>query len=104
MSHVDPMKAYSEALDEIWRLRGLLAVEAGILEAHLALKGFPKSRRAHAEAQVDRMLRAAQGQSSRVYYEHPGLRVRAARHAAHIPETLTRAAWEQSLVRPQVEP
>lgn len=51
----------SVALDEIYFLRALLADEAGIIEAHLGYKTFPKSRREIAEEQVRRMKAAASG-------------------------------------------
>ena len=49
------------AVDEIYALRGILADEAGILEAHLSYKTFPKSRRKFAESQIERMRKAASG-------------------------------------------
>lgn len=51
----------SAALDEIYRLRLLLASEARILEAHLELKSFPKSRREFAVKSVQRMRLGAMG-------------------------------------------
>lgn len=52
----------SAAVDEIYFLRALLADESGIIEAHLSLKTFPKSRRRFAEEQVERMGRVARGE------------------------------------------
>lgn len=52
----------SIAVDEIYFLRSMLADEAQILAAHLGYKTFPKSRRRFAEAQVERMKRAAAGE------------------------------------------
>lgn len=52
----------SVAIDEIYFLRAMLADEAGIIEAHLGYKTFPKSRRRFAEEQVERMKRAAAGE------------------------------------------
>lgn len=57
------MPGYSAALDEIFRLRALMAYEARALNAHLSYKTFPKSRRSIAEAQVERMKAAARGQA-----------------------------------------
>lgn len=51
----------SVAVDEIYALRAMLADEASIIEAHLGYKTFPKTRRAFAEAQVERMRQAARG-------------------------------------------
>lgn len=51
----------SVAVDEIYALRVMLADEAAILEAHLDLKSFPKSRRKFAEQQIERMRTAARG-------------------------------------------
>lgn len=51
----------SIAIDEIYFLRAMLADEAGIIEAHLTYKTFPKTRRKYAEAQIERMKRAAAG-------------------------------------------
>ncbi len=51
----------SIALDEVFFLRALLADEAGIIEAHLGYKTFPKTRRKYAEEQVERMKAAAAG-------------------------------------------
>lgn len=51
----------SAAVDEIYALRGILADESLILEAHLGYKTFPKSRRKYAEAQIERMRKAAAG-------------------------------------------
>lgn len=65
MTTVEP--GYSRALDEIYWLRGLAAYEADVLEAHLGLKSFPKSRRPFAEAQVRRLRLAAQGKPLDAY-------------------------------------
>lgn len=90
------LRQYSAALDEVYRLRTLLAVEGSILAAHLTYKTFPKSRRGIAEEQVDRMYRAARGESRDVLAEHPDRRRRQGRGDAGMPETLTRAAWEST--------
>lgn len=87
---------YSAALDEVYRLRTLLAVEGSILANHLDYKTFPKSRREIAEAQVSRMYRAARGESQDAIAEHPNMRRRQCRDDAGMPETLTRAAWESA--------
>lgn len=58
-----PLANYSYAIDEIYQLRALLADEAAIIEAHLDLKTFPKSRREIAEKQIERMRAAARGET-----------------------------------------
>lgn len=70
--HVQPVEArwrndegisdLSVAIDEIYFLRAMLADEAGIIEAHLDYKTFPKTRRRFAEEQIERMKRAAAGE------------------------------------------
>lgn len=52
----------SAAVDEIYFLRALIADEAAIIEAHLDYKTFPKTRRAIAEQQVERLRRVARGE------------------------------------------
>lgn len=59
----DLSEQYARAIDEIYRLRGLLAYEAGVMRGHLALATFPRSRRPIAEGQITRMTRAAIGES-----------------------------------------
>lgn len=83
---------YAQALDEIYRLRCLIAHEAGVIDAHLTLKSFPKSRRRFAEAQVARMRRAAEGDSWHVYREVYDQSVGFRRAVGQT--TLTRAEWE----------
>ena len=60
---------YSEALDEIWALRALMAYEARVRDADLELKSFPKSRREIAEQAVERMRRCAAGEALEVNRE-----------------------------------
>lgn len=55
----EEMAHYSAALDEIWRLRHVLAYEAAVIETHLGYKTFPKSRRPIAEQQVQRLRQFA---------------------------------------------
>jgi hypothetical protein len=54
-------KTLSDALDEIYMLRLLLASEARILEAHTEYKTFPKSRREIATGSIRRMRAAVRG-------------------------------------------
>ena len=81
----------SVAIDEIYFLRALLADEAGILEAHLGYKTFPKTRRKFAEEQVVRMRRVAAGEmydAAREKFDAP----MALRRIGADP-TLTNAQW-----------
>jgi hypothetical protein len=81
----------SVAVDEIYFLRALLADEADILEAHLALKTFPKSRRAYAEEQLERMRFAAAGNVMDVL--RSGFSAQIALRRAGIVGTLTNDQW-----------
>ncbi len=85
---------YSAALDEIWRLRCILAYEARVVEAHTSLKTFPKSRRAYAEKQIEHMRAAARGKSKDVY---AGLDQRA------VLSALKTAGADQGLSAPQFQ-
>lgn len=81
----------SIAVDEIYDLRAMLADEADILEQHLELRTFPKSRRAMAQASIKRMRQAAQGDLENAM--RPGMsRKRALRHAG-ASDVLTNQAW-----------
>lgn len=80
---------YSEALDEIWRLRRILAHEACVLEAHLGLKTFPKSRREFAVSQVERMRASARGDAKDVHYNLDHRKLNYAMQAAGASSTLT---------------
>lgn len=88
------MAHYSAALDEIWRLRRLLAYEAGVLEAHLGYKSFPKTRRAFAEQQVARMQDAARGHSDKEAVATHSLSTRHITQGLGMKQTLTCHAWE----------
>ncbi|PWK81665.1 hypothetical protein C8D88_11676 [Lentzea atacamensis] len=89
----DDFLRYSEALDEIWRLRRLLAHEACIIEAHLGLKTFPRSRREIAEQQINRMRRAARGDAKAVHYDIDHRKLNYAMDVAGAPQTLTAAQF-----------
>lgn len=82
---------YSAALDEIYALRAALAVEARIIEAHLLLRSFPKSRREVAGKQVTRMRVAAKRGAGRAYADMPQRYAELKRLGA---KTLTRTQWE----------
>lgn len=90
----DDFLRYSEALDEIWRLRRILAHEAYVLEEHLTLKTFPKSRREHAEAQVDRMRASARGEAKDVQNHLDPRALNLAMRIAGAEQTLTAAQFQ----------
>ena len=87
----DGLSALSAAVDEIFFLRALLADEASITEAHLDYKTFPKSRRGEAQAQVDRMRRAARGDLDGAARE--GFVAKRALLQAEASQTLTNDQW-----------
>lgn len=97
----DMLRYYSAALDEVHRLRRALATEARIVEAHLTLKSFPKSRRGFAEDQVERMRQAARGEASVAYAGHDSWAVDSAVRDAGASTTLTRDQFEQEVDRVQ---
>ena len=90
----DEMGHYSDALDEIYRLRELLAYEAQCVSATLEMKTFPKSRREVHERQVERMRSAARGEAE---VQMAGMSSMVLRHCmrdAGASQTLTRSQWE----------
>jgi hypothetical protein len=89
----DELAHYSAALDEIYRLRTALAYEADVIAAHLNLATFPKSRRAVAEKQIERMRSAACGNTKDMYADTPSWSLEAARESAGMG-LLTRGTWE----------
>lgn len=96
MSDEKMLAHYSAALDEIYRLRSLLAYEAEVLSVHLTFMGFPKSRRPVAETQVKRMRQAACGCSEHTYVKIPPANMAFVRTVAGMEPTLTRGQWEVS--------
>lgn len=95
--HDDMLRHYSAALSEIHRLRGALLYEARVIEAHLLLAGFPKSRRPIAEQQVERMREAVRGAAWSAYADvMNGRTVQGLLVAAGASPTLTRTEWEES--------
>ncbi len=92
---IDP--GYSAALDEIFRLRCVLAYEARIIEAHLDLATFPKSRRPIAEDQVRRMRAAAGGNATETYRNLDWWKLKRALGDAVGADMLTRHQWEQEV-------
>lgn len=95
---------YSAALDEILRLRRALAYEAGVTNAHLQFKSFPKSRRAMAEEQVRRMQQAARAGATMAYCGTEDWALRSAMSEARAEPTLTRHGWEHRYVTPGQRP
>lgn len=95
----DDFLRYSEALDEIWRLRRILAHEAYVLEEHLTLKTFPKSRRPHAEAQVERMRASARGDAKDVQYHLDPRALNYAMGVAGAEQTLTATEFQAESLR-----
>lgn len=87
---------YSRALDEIYRLRVALANEANHVENMLTLATFPRGQRIIARAAVERMRRAARGETAQAYQEIMPFRQPLLRSAG-APETLTRGAWEEEI-------
>lgn len=95
----DDFLRYSEALDEIWRLRRILAHEACVLEAHLGLKTFPKSRRAYAELQVERMRASARGEAKAIHYDIDHRKLNYAMEVAGAEQTLTASQFHAEPLR-----
>lgn len=84
----------SNAIDEIYFLRAIIADEADIIEAHLDFKTFPKTRRPLAQAQIERMRRIARGDL------YPAAREKfdpdRALRGAGADDCLTNAMWAES--------
>ena len=92
----DDMAAnYSRALDELYLLRGLAQHEADVLEAHLGLKSFPKSRRPFAEEQVKRLRLAAEGKAAVAHDQAYDSSLTFRRREGQ--RTLTRSSFEAEL-------
>ncbi|MGW8431193.1 hypothetical protein ACWGJ9_08715 [Curtobacterium citreum] len=87
-----PSPAYSEAVTEVYALRGWFAIEARIITEHLAMKSFPKSRRSYAEEQRSRFAALAGGK--RVHYGVNQHSLDGALRQAGAEPTLSRAEWE----------
>lgn len=88
------MEHYSAALDEIYRLRQLLAYEALCVRATLEYRTFPKSRRDVHERQIKRLQAAARGQSQVVTAPISSTVLRHALTEAGASDLLTRWQWE----------
>lgn len=94
------LRYYSAALDEVYRLRAALASEARIIEAHVTLKSFPKSRRGFAEDQVQRMRATARyGTQGRRHSLDRHFDNKSALRDAGADECLTRDQFEREVDR-----
>lgn len=82
-------RALSAAMDEIWRLRRAIAYEAEVVVAHTGYRTFPKTRRAIAEEQVERMRKAARGNSQLAYAGTSSISLRQALPRIGAPQTYT---------------
>lgn len=91
---IDDKTTITLLLDEVWRLRRLCALHALGIEADLAYKTFPKSRRSFAEERVRKMRLAAQGKAREAIAGTTNVVMRAALGAAGASEILTRSMWE----------
>jgi hypothetical protein len=87
-----PSRAYSEAITELYSLRGWFAIEARIIDEHLAMKSFPKSRRSYAEDQKERFAVLAAGK--RAHFGANQHSLDGALRAAGADPKLSRAEWE----------
>ena len=92
MSDDNLMDHYSDALDEIYRLRALCAYQAQVIEADLGYKTYPKSRRAIAEKRIEILQAAARGDA---LAQHSVARPELALKSAGASGTLTRWQWEE---------
>lgn len=86
---------YSEAVTEVYAVRGLFALQAVLLDGHLAMKSFPKSRRAHAERQRARFAALAAG--DRVHDDASALSLRSALGRVGADVELSRYWFEDAL-------
>jgi hypothetical protein len=82
---------YSAALDEVWRLREALAIEAAVIERRLG-PAADNGRWTPAKEQITRMREAAQG-DTKSHRSFAGEARRHARDAAGM-QGLTRWQWE----------
>ncbi|WP_086847022.1 hypothetical protein [Amycolatopsis kentuckyensis] len=84
---------YMRALDEIYRLRRILAHQARVTEVHLDFKTFPKSRRDVALRQVEQARLSATGHSEQIIAE---INPRSLEDLG-LPRGLSRGQWEAGL-------
>lgn len=87
---------FGDAVTEVYSLRGLAAWNAALLDGHLAMATFPKSRRPHAQAQRERLAALAAGQ--RVdYYGVGGLSFQRSLVSIDAPQSLSLASYAASI-------
>lgn len=92
-----PMHAYTAALDEIYRLRVALAMEARIMESAMTYRTVPKTLVDKLKLAVTRCREAARGNSAVVYAPYP---VEVKKHALRLAGAspgATRDNFEQYL-------
>lgn len=88
---------YLAATAQVAVLRQMFGEEADVIEAHLAFKTFPKSRRDIAEYQIERMRGIAADESIRHHYGYINSRVvNTLLTEAGAPTGLTRGMWERN--------
>lgn len=92
-SHVD-LAHYSAALDEIYRLRVALALEAETTAEFLTYSTLPRTVRKLARQQFERMRRAARGEAADAYADVVSQRSQELLEAVGASATLTRGRWE----------
>lgn len=90
-------RAYSAALDELFRLRLLVAMYADHTEADLTYRTYPKSRRPIVEERVKGLRAAARGETSGVLAGKDGNRLKRSLQDAGGNPTLTRWQWEEEV-------
>lgn len=91
-----PLRLLSLALDEIYALRALCAYEAGVREADLTYRTYPKSRRDIAKDRIQKLRSAARGRAIDVVRDlHSSHSLKQSLREAGASETLVRAEWEK---------
>lgn len=90
-----PLSELSAALDEIYRLRSLLAYEADVLAVHADYSRFPKSRKGVVAASLGRMRLAARGGSGAAIAGISWRSLAASRLMAGAAESLTVQSWRE---------
>lgn len=93
---------FSDALDEVFRLRSALAYEAVVLREHLTFKTFPKSRRRYGEDQVERMFTAARGKVNHAYGMTSHMSIDHWMREAVAPKQLTVGEWAGTQPAPRM--
>lgn len=94
MSDTDMLAHYSRALDEIWRLRLALAVEARTAEGILEYSTLPVRARKTLQTQIERMRQAGRGEAGEAYSTVSSASRQWVMEHTGIPARLTRGQWE----------